>query len=182
MENFKPSIRNGLILGTLGIIVFLLVWSFAPEMFASFSWGITQMVLIMIALPIVFMIIGTRDTKEKFERFNYGQAFYAAFLVGLLAVFLNVGFNLVFHSAIDPGFNERLQEKVSEQVLERLENANMDDAAIEKQMAKMEQRFEGQKGVLGQLKGGLYLLLWYTVLALIIAAVYKDKKSEIRTE
>lgn len=175
MENFKPAIRYGLIMSFIGIVIFLLVWALAPDMFGTFSWMITQGVLIMIAMPIVFQILGTRDSKENFEFFTYGNAFKAAFLVGLAAIVLSLLFNLVFHFLIDPEFNTRLKESVMDMTLERLEDANVDQEVIDEHMDKIAGRFDSQAGFVGQLKTSFYGLVWYSILAAIIAIVYKDK-------
>ena len=178
IEKLKPAIKQGLIMGLVGALIVLLVWAFAPEMFGSFSWLITQSVVIMLALPIVFIILGTRNTKEQYDSFNYGQAFKAAFTVGLAATLFGLVFNLIFYTVIDPEFDTRVQEMVTESTLERLENANMSDEMIDEQMEKLEERFENQKGFAGKAKSSFWLLVWYSVLAAIIAIVYKDKKDQ----
>lgn len=180
IEKLKPAIRIGLIYGLITTMIFLLVWALAPEMFGSFSWLITQGVLFMLALPIVFMIIGTRDTKAKanVEHYSYGNAFKAAFTVALVASLFGLVFNIIFHTAIDPEFDSRMKEVVMETTLERLENANLDDDMIDEQMSKAEERMDNQAGVMGKVKSTLWGLVWFAILAALIAIVYKDKKTQ----
>lgn len=182
MENFKPSIRYGLIMGFIGVVVFLLVWALAPDMFASWKWMITNFVLLLLALPIVFQILGARDSKQNFEKFTYSNAFIAAFGVGLMATLVTLVFNLVFYTAIDPGFNERLKDQVIETAVERLEASGMDQASMDLQIEKIEQRFESQAGIVGQIKASVFVLIWYAILALIIAIVYRDKKNNLEMQ
>lgn len=179
MEKFKPSIRYGLIMGFIGLVIFLLVWAMAPDMFASWKWMLTQFVVVFLALPIVFQILGARDSKQNFEEYPYGKAFMGAFTVGIIAVLMSVIFNVLFMTVIDPGFNDRVQEQATTMVIEQLENSGMDKAQIDEQLEKMEQRFENQKGIAGQLKNSFFLLIWYAILAAIIAIVYRDKKDKL---
>lgn len=169
-------------MGFIGVVIFLLVWALAPEMFASWKWMITNFILILLALPIVFQILGARDSKQNFENYTYGNAFMGAFTVGAAATLVSLVFNLIFYTAIDPGFNERLKDQVIESVVEQFEASGMDQGKMDEQIEKIEQRFEDQSGVVGQLKGSVFILIWYAILALIIAIVYRDKKDNLEMQ
>ena len=176
LQNYRPSIRYGIIMGVIAILVFLMVWALAPDMMRSPAWSITNTVLFFIALPIVMQILGARDSKPNFDNFPYGRSFTAAFLVGLVAVLLITLFNLVFYNAIEPGYYEKLKEISLEQTIERLEDMDFSEEQIEEQIRSTEKVMSFTLSNTGTLVVGLGQLLWYTILALLIGIVYKDPK------
>lgn len=179
MEKFKPSIRYGLVMAVISIVVFLIQYAFLPDSFGNAKGWLIQAVVFFLALPIVFLILGARDCRPNFEPYTFGNAFVAAFTVGVVSAIAVLAFNILFHSVIDPDFQEMMQEKIMSGIEERLENANMSDEDIQKMMERQKEQFDANKGILGQVKQTGYGTAWYLILALIIGAVQKDKKEDL---
>jgi hypothetical protein len=99
-----------------------------------------------------------------------------ALSVGLVSAIVVLLFNLVFMYAIDPDFDNVIKEQVMSAMEERFENANMSDEQIKTFMEQQEAQFEKNKGLLGKLMQTGFGLVWYLILALIIAAIYRDKQ------
>ena len=176
MDKFRPSIKHGLTMGVISIVVFLLQYALMPDSFGNLTGWMVQLVVFFLALPIVFMILGARDSKANFGFYSYGNALMGALSVGLVSAIVVLLFNLVFMYAIDPDFDNVIKEQVMSAMEERFENANMSDEQIKTFMDQQEAQFEKNKGLLGKLKQTGFGLVWYLILALIIAAIYRDKQ------
>ena len=176
MEKYKPSIKHGLVMGIISVVAFLLQYALMPDSFGNMTGWIVQLVVFFLALPIVFMILGARDSKANFGFYNFGNAFMGAFSVGLVSAIVVFLFNLIFMYAIDPDFDNVIKEQVMDGIEERLENANLPDEQIEEIMSKQEAQFESNKGLMGKVKQTGYGMIWYVILALIIGLIYRDKK------
>jgi hypothetical protein len=179
MEKFRPSIRYGLIMAVISIVVFLIQYAFMSDSFGSMTGWLIQAVVFFLALPIVFLILGARDCRPNFNPYTFGNAFVASFMVGLVSAIVVLAFNILFNTVIDPDFQEMIQEKVMTGIEERLENANMSDEDIQKMMERQEEQFAANSGIIGQVKQTGYGLVWYLILALIIGAVQKGKKEDL---
>lgn len=176
MEKYRPSIKHGLVMGIISVVAFLLQYALMPDSFGNMTGWIVQLVVFFLALPIVFMILGARDSKANFGFYNFGNAFMGAFSVGLVSAIVVFLFNLIFMYAIDPDFDNVIKEQVMDGIEERLENANLPDEQIEEIMSKQEAQFESNKGLMGKVKQTGYGMIWYVILALIIGLIYRDKK------
>jgi hypothetical protein len=176
MDKFRPSIKHGLTMGVISIVVFLLQYALMPDSFGNLTGWMVQLVVFFLALPIVFMILGARDSKANFGFYSYGNALMGALSVGLVSAIVVLLFNLVFMYAIDPDFDNVIKEQVMSAMEERFENANMSDEQIKTFMEQQEAQFEKNKGLLGKLMQTGFGLVWYLILALIIAAIYRDKQ------
>ena len=97
-------------MGVISIVVFLLQYALMPDSFGNMTGWILQLVVFFLALPIVFMILGARDSKANFGFYNYGNALLGALLVGVASAVVVLLFNLVFMYAIDPDFDNVVKE------------------------------------------------------------------------
>ncbi|MBR9859317.1 DUF4199 domain-containing protein [bacterium] len=178
MEKFRPAIKFGAYMGLVNIFIFLLIYAIDPGFSATMMGGLVNMVLLILAVPIVFMILGARDCKPNFPFYSYGKALIAAFTVALVSAVIVFVFNVLFTEVIDPQYEENLTEQVLDNTRDRLENASMSDEQIDELLETTEARMSQNMGVMGKLKMTLFGLIWYLILALIIAAVQKSKKED----
>ena len=178
MENFKPALKYGLYLGLLAVLAHLIVYAINPEWFLAKEYGTLSSVLLMVAGPIVFMILGARDCKSNFSYYSFGKAFSAAFLVGITAAAVSLVYTLAFTTVIDPELNEWIYEEKLTQELEKLEDAGYSEAMLEQSKEMAGQFKKYTTGVLGSLILHGVSLFWYLILALIVGAVQKSKKIE----
>ena len=178
MENYKPAIKNGLILGIIGILIHVVIYAINPDWFLSKGYGIISMVLYGTALPIVLMVLAARDCKPNFDSFKFGKAFQSAVLVGVLSVALSITYSLIFNNLIDTQFEEWMYNTKMEQQMDVLENRGYDEATIEKIADQSNAMKKYTTGVFGVLIMHGIFLFWYAILALIVGAVQKEKKTE----
>jgi len=179
MNKYQPAIKRGVTMAFAGIIVFLVLYAIDPMYFARPIGWVTLLAVSLLALPIVFMILGARDTKANFTPYTFGNAFLAALLTGVTAAVLTLVFNTIFMTVIDPVWEAQLAEEVMLQTELFMEKMGAPQEAIDEAMEQAKVKNESQaKGIVGQLRSTVGLVLWYAILALIIGAVQKDKKTE----
>jgi hypothetical protein len=183
IEQYKPAIKQGAIMAAVGIIIFLILYAIDPLIYAKPTGWMIMFAVNLIALPVTFMILGTKACKRNFEIFSFGKAFNAAFFTGLTAAVLTLVFNLVFINLIDTTWEAEMAEEVLNSTEAFMEKMGAPQEAIDKAMD--DARAKGAtkpKGFIGQLQstgGGLF---WYALVALAIGGVQRTKKSELQNE
>jgi hypothetical protein len=179
MENYKPVLKRGITMGILSILIFVVVYAIDPMFFAKPKGWILSLGVNLIALPIVFMILGARDCKANFSPYKFGNAFNAAFFTGVTSSLVMLLFMIVFVTVIDPAWEAELSEAVVESTMEMMEKFGASEDDIEKAMEQAKEKIAKQPtGIVKQFMGTGQGLVWYAILALIIGAVQKDKKQE----
>lgn len=182
MEQYKPAIKQGLYLGLLGVLIHLVTYAIDSELFLATNYGLFTTVVLGLAGPILFMVLGAKNSKLNFDHFSFGKAFSAAFMVGVVAMIISLAYTLLFNNVIDTEMGDWLYETQMEAQVDKLEEAGYDDEMIEKSMdmAKMWKPYTtGNLGAL--LMHGLFLF-WYAILALIVGAVQRTKGDPFSNE
>ena len=182
LELYRPSVKHGLRMGILSILIFLLIYAIDPMFFGNFKGLMVNMAVSMVIIPIVFMILGSRDTKANFTPYTFGKAFNAAFFTAVVSALVLLVFNAVFITIIDPDWEAEIMDQVLRSTETFMEDMGSPQEAIDKAMEQTRAKMDGQaKGILGALKTTGGSLVWYAILALIIGAVQKDPKQEEQT-
>ncbi len=183
MENYKPVIKRGVMMGVIGILIFVIVYAIDPMFFAKMQGWILMFGVNLLALPIVFMILGARDCKPNFSPYKFGNAFNAAFFTGIVSAVVVLLFNILFITVIDPGWEAELKQASLETSAEMMEKFGASEEDIEKNMEIAEEKIaNAPSGVMNQIMSTGQGLVWYAILALIIGAVQKDKKLQVVEE
>ena len=179
MNKYQPAIKQGIIMGAVSILLFLVLYAIDPMFYAKPMGWVTVFVVNFLALPIVFMILGARNTKPNFTPFRFQEAFISAFLTSVLATVVMLVFNFIFITVIDTTWEKELGEEIIRSTETFMEDMGAPQEAIDEAMIKAKVDVEKRAmGVMGQLKSALGGLGWYLILALIIGAIQKDKKEE----
>lgn len=166
-------------MGVVSILLFLVLYAVDPMFYAKPMGWVTLFVVNFLALPIVFMILGARDTKLNFKPFRFQEAFVAAFLTSVVATLVVLVFNIVFISVIDTAWERELGEEIINSTETFMEDMGAPQESIDEAIEKAQDDLENRStGVYGQVKSALGGLGWYLILALIVGAVQKDKKEE----
>ncbi|MGK0368732.1 MAG: hypothetical protein ACJAYZ_000597 [Bacteroidia bacterium] len=177
MNKFQPAFKKGAMMAAVGIIIFLILYAIDPMYFARPIGWFTLLAVNFLALPIVFMILGARDTKANFTPYTFGHAFLAALLTGVAAAVLGLVFNAIFTTAIDPVWESQIADEVMVQTELFMEKMGAPEEAIDEAMEQAKIKNESQpKGIVGQLIGTAWFILWYAILALIIGLIQRDRK------
>lgn len=180
LENFRPAIKQGIIMGVISMLLFLVAYAIDPMFFGTTKGMMLNMAVNMLILPILFMVMGARDSKQNFSPFTFGNAFGAAFITSICAAVVLFLFNTVFLTVIDPNWEaEILQEALNSTEL-LMEDMGASQDVIDDAMEQTKEKMDKQaKGVFGALKTAVGSLFWFAILALIIGAVQKDKKEDL---
>lgn len=183
MEQFKPAIRYGVIMGVVNVIVFLAMYAIDPVIFAKTSGLMLMLAINAIAIPIVFIILSMRDTKVGFSFFSFGDALKAGVITAGIATLIALVFNILFITVIDPAWEAMVMEETINTAEEWLEKSGLPEEAIEQAIDETRAKMEAEpRGIVQQLKGMIIYMGWYLVLSLIIGAIYRDKKEDILPE
>ncbi len=179
MKEYNPAIKQGIRMGVVVILLFLVIYAIDPMFFAKPKGWMVMLAANFLAIPIVFMILGCRDTKVSFTPYNFGNAFNAAFFTGIIAAVMSLMFQLIFVSVIDTAWEGELMEEVRNSTEQFMIDMGAPQETIDAEIAKAEAKGAyNPKGFLGALKSTGGLLFWYALLALIIGSIQKDKKQE----
>ena len=177
MNVYKPSLDQGIRMGIISIVIFLGIYAYDPLFFARPSGWLTLFVVNLLALPIVFMILGARNAKPNFSPYTFGNAFNAAFFTGIVSALIVLLFDIVFKTLIDPAWEVEIIEETMRATADFMQDMGASQDDIDQAIDQAKEGFETQpKGVLGSLTNTGKGLFWYLILALIIGAVQKDKK------
>lgn len=178
-ELYKPAIYWGIKMGILSILMFLIIYAIDPMFLGTTKGWIVNLSVSMLAVPIVFMILGARDTKKNLNHLTFGQAFNAAFFTAIVSAVIVLLFNLIFMTVIDPTWEEELYDEVVRSTATLMEDMGAPEESVDETVKQMKIQNEARiKGPLGALKNTGVGLLWYAFLALIVGAVQKSKKIE----
>ncbi len=179
MKLYKPAINWGVKMGIANILIFLIIYAIDPMFFGSTKGWIVSFAVTLLAVPIVFMILGARDTKANFSPYKFGNAFNAAFITAVVSAVIVFLFNIIFLTVIDPTWEQELYEEVARNTETLMEDMGTPQEAIDQTIEKMkEDNANRTTGVLGAAKQTGIGLFWYAILALVIGAVQKSKKDE----
>ena len=177
MNKFQPAVKYGFYLGIFSIIFHIVPYVIDSDIFFNKGYSVFKMVLFWAALPIVFMLLGTKAINVNKEYFSYGKAFKSAFYVGFIAVAILLTYESII-TFVDPELGEWVYDTAIEKQTVALEDANAPDSQIEQTVKGMEMARPYFSGIGGVIITNVALLLFYLILALIIGAIQKDKKEE----
>lgn len=164
----KKAVNLGIVMGVIGILLFLLMAILEPGMVLSSVLGLASFAVAII-LPIIF-IRKEREAQGGFIRF--GEAFKIGFFGLLIGGLIGVAFQILYTQVIDPEFGARMTANSLEMTNSFMEG-NMSDEVRETQLREMETKMEGQYTVAGMLKTFGFVAIFYAVLSLILAAILK---------
>ncbi len=179
MEDYRPAVKQGVRMAIFSVLIFLTLYAIDPMIYAKPAGWVVLLVGNFLAIPIVFLILGVRDTKKNFSVFTFGTALSAGMVTGIISTVVVLLFNIVFMTIIDPEWEQQLSEEVMVSTQELMEKMGTPDEVVEEAMQKAREEAAAKpKGIIGQMKSSLGSLGWYLILSLIIAAVYRDKGSK----
>lgn len=183
MEQYKPAIKQGAIMAVVSILIFLVLYAIDPLIYAKpKGWGI-MLVVNFLALPILFIVLGVKNTKGNFTYYKFGNALAAGMVTGIVSSLIVLVFNILFITVIDAAWEEQMAQEVLNSTEELMERMGAPDEAIEEAIAQAKEGGAGEpQGVYGQMKGTLSGIGWYLILSLIVAAIFRDKEPRFEPE
>ena len=164
----KKALNLGILMGVIGILLFLLIAIIEPGMVLSSVLGLAGFAFAII-LPIIFI----RKEREAQGGFiTFGDAFKIGFFGLVIGGLIGTGFQILYTQIIDPEFGARMTAKSLEMTNSFMEG-NMSDDLRETQLREMEKTMGEQYTIAGMLKTFGYVAIFYAVLSLILALILK---------
>ena len=168
------AIKSGLMVGVISIVLTLLIYIVNPAGLAS-MWMLLFF-LVFIALVSYF---GIQHRKEIGGYMAFGKAWVYSMTMLVVAGLVMTIFNILLYNVIDPELPTILADQAVENAESMMSRFGMPedqmDEALEKTRTDTLDRFT----VMGSIKGFLFGLIFYAILALITGAIIKKNEPEL---
>jgi len=172
----KDSIKSGVMLGLISIILTVLVYVINVELMINLWFALASLVF-SIALVSWF---GIKYRNEEMDGFlSYGKAYGYSFVMIIVSGVISTLFTIILSTVIDPELPGILADASLEQSLEMMKSFGADPDALDDDMLdEMRQKSEDQFSVKGRLMGMIGVVVAAAVISLITAAIIKKKQPE----
>ncbi|WP_436517494.1 DUF4199 domain-containing protein [Ekhidna sp. To15] len=168
------AIKSGVMLAVISIVLTLLIYIVSPATLAS-MW-MMLFFLVFIALVSYF---GIQHRKEIGGFMAFGKAWVYSMQLLVVAGIIMTGFNILLYNVIDPELPAILADQAVDNAESMMSRFGMPedqmDEALEKTRTDTLDRFT----VMGSIKGFLFGLIFYAILALITGAIIKKNEPEL---
>jgi F0F1-type ATP synthase assembly protein I len=164
----KLSIRNGLIIAGVVIVLSLVFWVVDPLLQYTNTWVSMLNFVIVIALLVV---LGLETRKVVGGYWTFGEAFKSLLLMSVIISVLTVLFHYILNAFIDPTLPDRVSEALIAKLNDQFSSSGMSQERIDEFTKSMDGKFAATpKNEAVNLGIGL---LVYAIIDLIIAAIIK---------
>lgn len=127
----KPSIKYGLVSGTIGVLFNLVMY--ITGLNRTPSMQVIQWLTIIIPIACMYMAIKTYRDEIGNGWITFGKAFNQAFIVGLVGGLIGSVYHFLYLKFIDPTYGDYLMQVQ----LEKLTEKGMSDEMIDQAMKQM---------------------------------------------
>lgn len=171
----SSAIKNGLILGLIGIIITMLAYVIDLNLLTSMWFGLVMLVLAIVVLAV----FGNKYRDEQLEGFiSFGDAFKYIFIAALISMIVSGVFQILLYNVIDPELPEIITEQALKSTEEFMEKLGTPAEDIDEAMKKAENDLDGKFTTTGILSGSWVWLIISAIYALIVGAIIKKKRPE----
>ncbi|MEO9966430.1 MAG: DUF4199 domain-containing protein [Reichenbachiella sp.] len=168
-------LKNGLILGLIGIIITMLAYVIDITILTNIFFGLGMMVVSIILL----VVMGSKYRDSELEGFiDFGPAFKFVFFASVISMVLSGIFQILLYTVIDPELPELLIEGTLQNTEELLESFGTPAEDIDKAMAETEKSLEGQFTIGGIVSNSYVYLILGAIYGLIAGAIIRKTKPE----
>ncbi|UKJ05768.1 DUF4199 domain-containing protein [Solitalea lacus] len=167
----SESLRYGLYLGLIAILITLGVYLIDATLLASFKVGGLSLVVF-----IVFLVIAMRNIRNSVGGYwDFRQAFVSCFIILAVSAVIGQIFVYILHNFIDPTLSETLKTAVINQTEGMLAKFGTPQDKIDEALKEIEKKDMSVtfKSTVVQLGG---TLVFYAIISLIMGAVLKKAK------
>lgn len=169
------NLNNGfLFLGTY-VIIALLLYIAGPEIFVN-PWVSSIRGFLMLGV-LIFIALNIRKSTEN-GFINFKNLFTGLFITVATYSVLGLLFDIVLFKLIAPDFMDRVKEISIENMYNASWIENMSDAQIDNMIEGTEERFDKAFTPLGLLFTFGFKLVSWTIISLILAAIFKKKEPD----
>jgi hypothetical protein len=174
-SSFLPhAAKNGLILGFVSILMYVIVYVVDLSMMADWKFGVFSFVLFC-GLAVYFGI-GYRTEIGGF--ISYGDAFKYSFVMLGVSSLIGLVFQMLLFNVIDPELPQTLTRVMIENQEKMLSGFGMDPAAIDGVIEKMEKDLPANYSFVGQLKSSWAIVVASAIFAAIASIFIKKNEPE----
>ena len=159
------SLQQGAAAGVILVVLKLVAYLLGIEAMTSGWVGFGQLLLIVAGM----FLACTMERKAVVGAFTFGEAFVAALVAAATTTFLGLGMDVVLGSIIDPD----LSSKMMEFTMQEFEASGVFQMVPEDQLEGMLADVEWAMKPAGQALSWVLGLLFWGVIALIVAAIMK---------
>ncbi|MGY5848438.1 DUF4199 domain-containing protein [Salegentibacter sp. HM20] len=171
MEKSIKSVATayGTYLAILLVILTVLAYAFDLSLFSTWWFGIALLVIIII-LGIISVF---KAKKASTQLFTFKSAFSAYFLTVFIGTFISVLFSILLFNVIDTEASQVILENTMESTRGMLERFGTPQTEIDKALTEMQN--QDNYGPVQQLKGYAFQLVFFAVIGLFIALIFREK-------
>lgn len=173
---FQAAIKPGLTMGLVALAVTYIAYFIDSSLLAS-AWFALVSLVIFFGLAIYF---GKQYRSEIGGFMSFGTAFNFSFIAILISGIVTlIGQILLFH-VIDPSLPQVLTDITFENSLKMMESFGQDpDALPPSALDEIRNSTAASFTLTGQLKNFGFALIFYAIIALILAAILKKRDKSL---
>lgn len=170
-------LKNGLILGSISIILLLASYAIGVDFFLNDTWSIIKAILPYVVL--IFLVIEYKKLVGGY--ISYKETFTVTLGITVAGAFLSTFFSILLFNFIDPDFAVQLKDFTVEKLaiqLDQLPESNPMYSVMETLIEQTQE--ENIYSISNQASALFYSLFFHIIISAIIAAfIKKDKPIEI---
>ena len=170
-------LKNGLILGSISIILLVASYSIGVDFFLNDTWSIIKAILPYVVL--IFLVIEYKKLVGGYV--SYKETFTVTLGITVAGAFLSTFFSILLFNFIDPDFAVQLKEFTVEKLAVQLDQLPESNAMYSVMETLIEQtQEENIHSISNQASALFYSLFFHIIFSAIIAAfIKKDKPIEM---
>lgn len=176
----SEAIKNGIIMATVSLVIFLLVNYVLPDMMGSTLLSILNIV-VGISLAVFFSL----DMRKKAGGYwTFSEALLHIFMMFLVSAAIVYVFTILFGKFIDTTYPERMKELIAGKTENMLANLGVDESKMDEMMAVQNSQMESQFNptFFQSIVGFGIQAIMYGIGAMIFAAIFKKNRPIFVTE
>ena len=168
----KNGITFGIISGVISLLMTSMIYMIDIKLFTAWWVGIVGIV-IYLAIGIYLL---SKTRKELNGIFSFKDAFTTYFIYAIIGIAISVLFNILLFNVIDPSLKDSVKELSIEAAVNMMKKFGTPTSAIKEAVEKMTE--SDQFGIVEQLKGSIFSIIFSAIFGLILAAIFKSKPKE----
>ena len=168
------AVKNGLIWAAINIAIFLVIYYVKADLMGSFAFFGIQ-ILVGIGLAVYFCM----DMRKQIGGYwSFKDAFLGILLMLIVQAIIVYFFTILFGKYIEPDYVIKMKEIMQNSTTNLLEKMGADQEQIDQAMSDMDKTSEAQfnPGIFDVLKSLGFIMLMYSIGALIFAAIFKKER------
>lgn len=168
----KNGITYGIYAATVFVGMLVLMYLIDLNLFTKWYIGVFQFLVIL-----VLGILVVKRSKTDLNNFiSFKDAFTAFFVMIVIGLLANTLVSILIFNVIDPGAKEVIMEHLLVYTKEMLEKFNSPASVIKETLSEMKK--QDNFSISKQATGFIFTLLFYSIIGLILAAIFKSKSQE----